>query len=185
MSLLIRPAKTRSMLLTQEKIVVRRAMADDACALHRIYSQPSVLANTSQEPLASVEDTRRWITGAESTGYLLVAQAGPDVLGALHLQPSPYLALRHMAQINRVAVDEMHRGAGVGKRLLTTTLEMADNWLNLYRIELLVRADNAAAVELYRRVGFQDEGLLRGYGYRNGVYMDVLVMARLRGPLVN
>ena len=39
--------------------------------------------------------------------------------------------------------------------------------------------DNAAAVALYVSHGFAREGLARGYALRDGVYVDVLLMARL------
>jgi len=63
--------------------------------------------------------------------------------------------------------------------LMLAALELADNWLNVLRIELTVYADNAAAIALYERHGFQIEGRLRAYALRGGRYVDALAMARL------
>jgi L-phenylalanine/L-methionine N-acetyltransferase len=72
------------------------------------------------------------------------------------------------------------QGKGVGSKLLAAALDIADNWMNLRRVELTVYADNEAAIGLYRKFGFETEGLLRDYGFRDGQWVDVLSMARLR-----
>ncbi|SDU96153.1 Acetyltransferase (GNAT) family protein [Pseudomonas mucidolens] len=64
--------------------------------------------------------------------------------------------------------------------LLAAALEVADNWMNLRRVELTVYADNEAAHALYRKFGFEIEGRLRDYGVRDGAFVDALSMARLR-----
>ena len=60
-------------------------------------------------------------------------------------------------------------------------LDLADDWLNLRRIELEVYVDNTPAVRLYERHGFAIEGTLRDYAFRGGGYVDAYAMARLRG----
>lgn len=183
MTLLIRPAQSRPQFEAPQHITVRRASIADAPALERIYRQTTVLENTAQEPLASVEGIGAWIAGIGAEGHLLLACAEGDLAGALLLQQMANPGLRHVGQLARVAVDEARRGRGVGSRLVAAAIDLADNWLNLFRLELLVRADNPSAVALYRKYGFRDEGLLQGYGYRNGSYIDCLAMARFRGPL--
>jgi putative acetyltransferase len=75
--------------------------------------------------------------------------------------------------------DDWH-GKGVGTALMRAGLDLADNWLNLTRLELEVYTDNDAAVRLYERFGFEREGLLRRHAYRDGRYVDSYSMARLR-----
>lgn len=77
-----------------------------------------------------------------------------------------------------MGVAASHRGRGLGGRLIETTLETAIA-RGLTRIELTVRTDNAAAIALYRRCGFETEGVLRRYLLVDGVYYDALQMARL------
>gem|GEM_PF-6296399 len=36
------------------------------------------------------------------------------------------------------------------------------------------------AIALYRKYGFEDEGVMRDYGFRAGRYADVLMMSRMR-----
>ena len=72
------------------------------------------------------------------------------------------------------------QGQGVGSQLLGAALEVADNWMNLHRVELTVYVDNEPAQALYRKFGFETEGRLRDYAVRDGVLVDALSMARLR-----
>jgi putative acetyltransferase len=57
---------------------------------------------------------------------------------------------------------------------------LAFNWLGLRRIEVTVYADNAAAVRLYRKVGFAIEGTARRFALRDGVLVDAHHMALFR-----
>jgi putative acetyltransferase len=63
---------------------------------------------------------------------------------------------------------------------MQAAIDLADNWLNLTRLELEVYSDNETAVHLYERFGFEREGLMRQHAFRNGQYVDSLMMARLR-----
>ena len=81
---------------------------------------------------------------------------------------------------NSVYVDAAFQGRGVGTALMAALTEQADRWLGLRRIELTVWTDNAAAIALYERFGFEREGLHRAFALRDGEYVDALAMARLR-----
>ena len=63
---------------------------------------------------------------------------------------------------------------------MAAIVDLADNWLNLKRLELGVYADKARASALYERFGFEREGIGRAYGWRAGAWADSLAMARRR-----
>ena len=50
---------------------------------------------------------------------------------------------------------------------------------DVLRLELTVYVDNARAIALYRKFGFEVEGTHRAYALRDGAYVDALCMARL------
>ena len=78
-----------------------------------------------------------------------------------------------------MAVHDRWQGKGCGYALLSEALNLADRWLGLHRVELEVYTDNEHAIRLYERCGFEIEGTLRDYVFRDGVYADVHAMARL------
>lgn len=70
------------------------------------------------------------------------------------------------AELLRIAVDPRSQNQGVGRRLLSHALgRLADGGVRRCRLE--VDTANASAIALYRRLGFVDDGLRRGY-YRHG-----------------
>ena len=79
-----------------------------------------------------------------------------------------------------MAVHDAYAGRGAGTALMAGVIDLADNWLNLKRLELGVYADNARAIALYERFGFEREGFQRAYSWRGGAYVDSISMARLR-----
>ena len=78
-----------------------------------------------------------------------------------------------------ISVGKQAQGRGVGSALMAAMCDYADCWAGVLRLELTVYADNAAALALYRKFGFEIEGTHRAYAMRDGRYVDALAMARL------
>jgi len=74
------------------------------------------------------------------------------------------------------------RGAGLGRRLMEAALAKATA-IGLERVQLEVHADNSRAIALYEKLGFVHEGKRRRARKLDGVYTDILMMARLTPPL--
>ena len=70
------------------------------------------------------------------------------------------------------------RGRGIGRRLILAALERARE-VGIERVELTVYVSNKRAIRLYKSVGFAREGVQRKGRKLDGVYEDVLMMARL------
>jgi ribosomal protein S18 acetylase RimI-like enzyme len=106
-----------------------------------------------------------------------VAVVDGRVVGWCDVRPKPLETLRHSGVLG-MGVAAAHRGRGIGSALLRAAIETAAA-RGLTRIELVVRADNAAAIALYARHGFELEGRLHRYLLVDGVVYDALQMARL------
>ncbi len=72
-------------------------------------------------------------------------------------------------------------GRGIGKSVSAWVLDHGFLQLNLNRIELDVLATNPRAKALYAGLGFELEGTRRAAQYKDGNFIDVHVMALLRG----
>jgi [ribosomal protein S18]-alanine N-acetyltransferase len=110
----------------------------------------------------------------ESHLVLVLEDRDGGVVGALGLHP---------AQADGVVglgmwVLPTHRGRGGGRRLIEAALvERPDD---VHKIELEVFPENEPAIALYRKMGFEEEGLRRDhYRRRDGSLRSALVMARL------
>jgi L-phenylalanine/L-methionine N-acetyltransferase len=161
-------------------ITVRRAEPEDYEALHRIISGPMAIAGTMQLPLPSAEMWRKRLSEPSEDRFSLVACVDGEVVGNLGLETnSTRWRMRHAGRIG-MAVHDDWQGKGVGSALMEAALDLADNWLNLTRIELHVYVDNAAGIALYEKFGFEIEGTHRRFAFRDGEYVDAYSMARLK-----
>lgn len=163
------------------EIIIRRATPDDAEAFQRIFDMPRAVWGTLQVPFMSVESRRKRLTDVAEGTYPLVAEVDGEVVGnlTLHAVQSSSPRRRHAGALGMAVRDDWH-GRGVGTALMRACVDLADNWLNLHRLELDVFVDNEPAIRLYKKFGFITEGRLVDYAFRDGQYADVFIMGRLR-----
>ena len=161
-------------------ITIRRAEPSDSEALYKIYNGPKVVWGTLQLPYPSLEVWRKRLAEPEEGNYKLVALVGNEIAGQLGLSTDPSRPRRKHAGGIGMAVRDDFQGQGIGTALLQAAVDMADNWLNLLRLELTVFTDNEPAVHLYKKFGFVVEGTLKCHSFRAGQYVDVFYMARLK-----
>jgi putative acetyltransferase len=164
-------------------ITIRRTEPEDYAGVQRIFAGPQVVWGTLQLPHPSAEVWRKRLADMPDTKYGLVACSGDEIVGQLDIHMLTNPRRRHAGQLGMAVRDDM-QGRGIGAALMQAGLNAADNWLNLLRLELEVFVDNERAVRLYTRFGFVIEGVLVQYAFRDGQYIDVYKMARLRPPRV-
>ena len=163
-------------------ITIRRAEPSDYEAIARILTYPKVIWGTLQVPFPSVEQWRKKIAEPPEGLYSLVACIDRDIVGQIGLHTRPGQPRRcHVGAIGMMVRDDW-QGKGVGTQLMQAVVDLADKWLNLSRLELGVYPDNQPAIKLYKKFGFQVEGTQIGSAFRDGEYMDTLMMARVRLP---
>lgn len=147
-----------------------------------MMAEPEVLSALMQMPYSTEEFWRKRIedmpAGSAVHELFLVAERDGAVVGNAGLMPMTHVRRRHVMGLG-LAVVRSAQGQGVGAALMQALVDWADRWAQVLRVELTVFADNAAAIALYRRFGFEVEGKHRGYALRDGEYVDVLAMARL------
>jgi L-phenylalanine/L-methionine N-acetyltransferase len=167
-------------------INIRGVKSSDAEALNAIVTQPSSLRFLLSLPSRGVAYTNKWIADMERNDHVLVAEiptlitGTPMVVGSVELNVMGAARLRHTAVFS-ISVKEGHQHQGVGTALMKAMIDLADNYLNLHRIEAGVLVDNTAAFGLYEKFGFKQEGIKRDCAFREGKYVDCAVIARLKG----
>lgn len=158
---------------------IRAARLSDAGGWCEITNMPLCRHGTLRPPFQRVEMVEKWLAGLGANTMAIVAERDSRLVGTASLEQ--YAGRRgHAASIGMGVRDDCH-GQGIGSGLLAALLDAADDWLNLRRLELTVYTDNEAAIGLYRKFGFEEEGILRDYAFRAGRFADVFTMARIRG----
>jgi RimJ/RimL family protein N-acetyltransferase len=105
---------------------------------------------------------------------LLVIEEEGGIIGALGLHSTEAAGVLSLG----MWVLPAHRARGGGRMLMEAAL--AERPEDVHKIELEVWPDNEAAIALYRKLGFEEEGLRRDhYRRRDGSLRSSLIMARL------
>lgn len=137
---------------------------------------------------AAVAEEGRWI-GAEAPvdkierrtkfessirrddAQFFVAEDGGHITGELGIEVAGY----GVADFGMMVAADA-RGAGVGSALLSAAVDWARG-AGAHKVALQVWPHNEAAIALYRRFGFEHEGVLRRhYRRRNGELWDAVMM---------
>ena len=161
---------------------LRRATPDDAPAFVRMMEAPEVFGNLLQLPHPDEAAWRQRLADQRKPGQAdihLVALMDDELVGSASLHPAGVPLRRRHAMGLGISVAQPWHGRGIGSALRAALCDYADNWVGLLRLELTVFADNTAAQALYRKHGFVEEGRMRAFALRDGVYVDAVAMARL------
>jgi L-phenylalanine/L-methionine N-acetyltransferase len=159
-------------------ITIRKAEPSDAEGIWRCYT-PQAVRNTLQLPYRTLESVREFLNKRGEGDHVMVAVVDGEVVGMIGLHCSSRPRVNHRAEIGMMVRDDWH-GKGVGKAMMQAVIDLADKWLNPTRIELTVFTDNERAIALYRKFGFEAEGTLRKYAFRDGEFVDAYAMARVK-----
>ena len=157
---------------------VRPVRIEDAEAIADIRRQPIVMEFNNLLQTDRIAKTTAMLEGLTPDNHMLVAEADGQVVAYARLDVMGG-GQRHVGNV-ACNVHDAFQGRGIGRAMMETLLDLADNHLGLARVQLEVWVDNARAIGLYEKLGFEAEGRKRKVVLRRGEYVDVLVMGRLR-----
>lgn len=124
------------------------------------------------------EATRAFILDMIEQGYpQLVALSGGEVIGWCDVTPKPRPIYARSGVLGMGLLPQFRR-QGIGKRLILQALAAARAF-GLQRVELTVRENNINAIALYKKVGFEIEGVQRNAIFVDGTYENLILMAVL------
>ncbi|GAA5526786.1 GNAT family N-acetyltransferase [Herpetosiphon gulosus] len=158
-------------------IIIRALEPDDYLDLATVFSGPNVLDGSLHVPFPSQDVWRRRVENPDTETPRLVATIDAMVVGIISLEIGEGRR-RHAGDLE-LAVRDDYQGRGIGGALMAAMIDLAENWLGLSRLEIVVFTDNTPAITLYKRFDFAVEGTLRNYAYRGGKLSDAYTMARL------
>ena len=155
---------------------------------HHIEAFRAVVDSVSRErrflghlEAPSIEQTRAFVRGNIERGHpQFVALIAERLVGWCDVIPKS-LSMKAHSGVLGIGIENGFRGRGIGETLMRTTIAAARR-AGLTRIELTVRASNANAIALHRKLGFVEEGRARNAVRIDGAYEDCLSMALLFEP---
>jgi RimJ/RimL family protein N-acetyltransferase len=151
---------------------IRPALDDDrlplAVLLAAVAEERTGIAT---EPPVDIEArAARW----RLEGTLVAAAAGNDLVGLIHVEQTPF----GFGELGML-VDREWRGRGVGSALVMAAIEWARE-RGLHKLSLGVFTHNSAAIALYHKFGFVEEGRrVKHFRRANGELWDAFEMGLL------
>lgn len=160
-------------------MTIRQAIIQDAPAIAAAEAetarQPGLLVSRPGEiPLEAYASK---IQALAVRGRYIVAEENGHLVGHAFLDPMELNAVSHVFRLSIVA-HPGSLGRGIGAALLADLLEWAESDPRVGKIELLVRATNTRAIQLYEKFGFTEEGRFRSrIKLPDGQMIDDIAMA--------
>jgi ribosomal protein S18 acetylase RimI-like enzyme len=125
-----------------------------------------------------IESMRAFVLGNIEQGYpQLVAVSGGEVVGWCDVLRKERPIYAHAGVLGMGLLPPFRR-RGIGREMIRRTLNAARGF-GFHRVELMVRENNTNAIELYKKVGFETEGVQRDAIQIDGVYENLIFMAML------
>lgn len=163
----------------QTRITIRPLRIADTEDIYELTHMPNVLWGTSLLPSTNLEEWRQiieqWVYDKRHHTFVTELQGKAVGMVSVHVGEG---RSQHVGDLT-MAVHDKFQGQGLGKMLMLTAIDLADNWLNLVRLHLGVYTDNERAIRLYQNFDFEIEGRMRCDAFRSGNYIDSYLMARL------
>jgi RimJ/RimL family protein N-acetyltransferase len=157
--------------VADEPFAIRPAREDDRLALAVLFAAVAEeRTGIASEPPVDVDArAARWRLDGT-----LVAAVDEDPVGLLFVDVTPF----GFGEIGMLVAREW-RGRGVGSALIAAAIDWARGH-DLHKLSLSVFAHNAAAIALYDKFGFVEEGRrVRHFRRANGELWDALEMGLL------
>ncbi len=155
-----------------------RERRDDA-DLFELFNQERFLRYASARgPFSSSEELQAWLANIACRNRAeVVAVTGDKTVGfgGLFVMGD---GLSHSGWI-LLGVHDAYQAQGIGAKLLHMLTAIASVTIGLRRVQMTVFADNEHAIRLYKRFGFEVEGVHRDFVRRGEGFIDALTMAKV------
>lgn len=171
--------------MSSAKIDIRNIRVEEAkdywaLRLEALHKHPAAFGSAYEESvLLPMEEVEKRI-GQDSSNFILGAfTTEGQLIGTVGFKREQSLKMKHKAFIWGVYVSDNFRGQGIGKQLMVEVIRRGKKLEGLKQVTLSVVTTNGAAIDLYRKLGFETYGVERnaleyegqGYDEEMMVYM--------------
>lgn len=167
-------------MLTGKNIKLRAIEESD---LNKIYEWRFSYENYDyfyEYPIVNKEQNKLWFesTLKNHNEVNFAVESSGQLIGIVSLINIDYR--NRKAEMGRVLLGETSfRGKGFGNEMINLLLEYAYKHLNLRKIYCEVFEKNTKALDLYKSLGFIQEGILKEHIFKNGKYENIIILAKI------
>ena len=147
-------------------VMIRTALPADAAKLlehvYAIFAEPEFVLSTLDDFHNTEEQEATWLQmHVDDPGKLvIVAENEGHIIGMLNFRDGERKRIVHLGELG-MSVNKAWRNRGIGRALLSTLIQWAQEHPVIEKVCLDVFATNAGAIALYTSLGFQEEGRMK------------------------
>ncbi len=174
----------KEMNVKDEKVMIRKVNKSDAKALidylNVIGGESDFLTFGVGEFDGSIEQEEEFIENAQKSenSLFIIAEVDGKVIGNLNFSGGPRERNAHTGEFG-VSVLKEYWGNHIGEELIKYLISWSKSSGIIKKINLRVRTDNTRGINLYRKLGFLEEGKIKREFLINGEFYDSLLMGLL------
>ena len=163
--------------------MIREAVSDDAekmiSYLNQVGGESDNLIHGENEFIVPIEGVKQKLAMSKDSenSIVLIALENEQIIARAELDGYYPARIRHRAKFS-ISVRKDHWNHGIGTEMIKRIFEQAKK-MKVSIIELEVITDNAGAIALYHKMGFNDIGIYKDYFYVNGMFKDAVIMQKI------
>lgn len=157
------------------RVTLRPVEERDHALIHGWQNHPEVWWWMDYERPFSLEDIARSEERARAEGHPFIIEAEGRPIGRIGL--NQFRRRDRICSLYLFIGDPTAWRRGYGRDAIMTLLSYAFDRLDLHQVELWSLASNAHAIRLYERCGFVKEATLRDRSFKDGRFIDRVVMS--------
>lgn len=167
------------MFLADELITLRGIEKEDADLLYDMINDPEMENNVVGWSLPVSKDQQlMWINNLQTDKNIRYAiDAGNGIIGTAIISSIDFK--NRTANLN-IKISKKHRGNGYASHAIKLMIDYCFDELNLHCITANVIYDNKTSRNLWEKIGFVRDGVLRERVYKKGEYKDLIAYSLLR-----
>ncbi|MCX7883663.1 MAG: GNAT family N-acetyltransferase [Caloramator sp.] len=174
----------KELMIENKRVIIRPATIDDAEALinymNVIGGESDFLTFGPKELNITLDAEKSILEGFinKDNSLFIVAVLDGKIIGSLSFSGGGRKRLAHAGEFG-VSVLKEFWGKGIGKELIRYLIDWAKETKVIRKINLRTRIDNERAIRLYKKLGFEEEGIIRREFLIDGKFYDTLMMGML------
>ena len=131
-----------------------------------------------RDELEFIENARANMKKNLQFTFGIVDKVSKKLIGTISLTKVDWIS--RTSELGVAIWNKEYWGKGYGTEAIILLLDYGFSFLNLRKVWLRVFDFNIRAIKAYEKVGFIKEGTLRKHVYKNGKYVDVIIMGIFR-----
>jgi len=162
------------------EFTIRPAILEDAEKIYDLLNEVGIentyfMLETEERTVAQIKGLVR--QQALNRSLILIAENVGDLVGVLGFVGGAFRKIFHVIEIG-MAMRKDFRKSGIGSTLFREAMAWARK-RGFHRLELGVLSTNHQAIALYKKFGFQEEGIRKNRYRIEETWVDEILMAKL------